>query len=188
MTTNITIANNALALLGDDPISDFNEGSVRASLVSDMYENVLLSTLRMLPWNCAIKRVVLSPSVGTPVFGFTYKFNLPSDWVRTLSINEKQDIIEFKIEGRTILTDVDTLQLRYVFKNEDAATYDSGLVDVLTFKLAAALAYPITKSTTQAQLMEQKADMAMRQAKGIDAVEEVQDTWFDDSLISRRGI
>lgn len=188
MTTNITIANNALAMLGDDPISDFNEGSVRSSLVRDMYDNVLLSTLRALPWNCAMRRVVLSPSVGAPAFGFTYKFNLPSDWVRTLSINEKQDIINFKVEGRTILTDVDTLQLRYVFKNEDAATYDAGLVDVLTFKLAAALAYPITKSTTQVQLMEQKAAEAMRVAKGIDAVEEVHDTWFDESLISRRGI
>lgn len=188
MATKITIANNALAMLGDDPISDFNEGTVRASLVRDQYENVRDNCLRMLPWNCAIKRINMSPEVTAPLFGYAYQFVLPSDWLRTLSISSKDDIVDFRMEGRKLLTDLQDLQLRYVYRNDDPSTYDAGLINVITYKLAEVLAYPITKSTTQAQFMEAKAREAYMIAKGVDAQEEVQPNWFDESLISRRGI
>lgn len=188
MATKITIANNALALLGDDPISDFSEGTTRSALVRDMYENVRDSVLRMLFWNCAIKRINMSPETSSPAFGFTYQYQLPADWVRTKSISAMRDVFDYRIEGRKILTDLESIQLTYVYRNDDPSTYDAGLIDVLTFSLAAALAYPITKSTTQAQYMEQKAGAALRSAKSSDAQDDVQRDWFDESLISNRGI
>jgi hypothetical protein len=188
MATKITIANNALAMLADDPISDFNEGTVRSALVRDQYENIRDNCLRMIPWNCAVKRLNLSPDVATPVFGYAFQYTLPSDWLRTLSVTDEQDVYEFRIEGRKLLTDLESLQMRYIYRNDDPATYDAGLVNYMTFRLAEALAYPITKSTTQAQLMEAKAREAFMIAKGVDAQEEVQPDWFDNTLISRRGI
>lgn len=187
MATKITIANNALAMLADDPISDFNEGTVRSALVRDQYENVRDNVLRMLPWNCAVKRLNLSPDVAAPIFGYAYQYTLPSDWLRTLSISNEDDIVDFRIEGRKILTDQEALQLRYIYRNDDPSTYDAGLINVITYRMAEALAYPITKSTTQAQFMEAKAREAFAIAKGTDAQEEVLPDYFDNSLISRRG-
>ncbi|MDF3613690.1 hypothetical protein P3S34_26705, partial [Enterobacter hormaechei] len=86
--------------------------------------------LRAHPWNCAIKRVVLSPVSGAPVFGYGYQFSLPGDLVRVLSVGEPRDDIDYRIEGSRLLANIDVIRLRYIFRNEGESTWDSALVDV----------------------------------------------------------
>ena len=77
--------------------------------------------LRAHPWNCAIKRVILSPDVEMPAFGYTYQFTLPADWIRTLSVGEYGEEIDRSEDG--IVADTDTLKLRYVFHNKNEGTW-----------------------------------------------------------------
>jgi hypothetical protein len=55
--------------------------------------------------------------------------------------------IEYRSEGRKILSDVDALYLRYIFRNEVEGSWDTMLVHGVSLMMKAAMAYPITKST-----------------------------------------
>src|SRR3546814_9999800 len=67
MTTEVSICSNALLRLGADPINSFDEADnfgsniERARLCANLWPNVRRQVIRSHPWNCATKRVVLSP-------------------------------------------------------------------------------------------------------------------------------
>src|SRR5690348_6919352 len=89
MATDVSICSNALLMLGDSSIADFNEDNDRARLASNLFPQVRDAVLRLHPWNCAVKRTVLAPDATTPpevAIDWTYQFTLPDDWVRTLQV------------------------------------------------------------------------------------------------------
>ena len=103
MTTPVSIASNALLMLGDKPIASFLEESDRARLASNLWPQVRDSVLRSHPWNCAIKRVTLSPDETAPAFDWSYAFSLPGDFIKALSVGNMGAEGEFRIEGRKLI-------------------------------------------------------------------------------------
>jgi hypothetical protein len=91
LTSAVQICSNALLLLGDNPIDSFDVDNNRTRLVANLYESKRDKVLRSHPWNCATKRVTLSPSAEAPAFDWAYQFPLPSDWLRTLSVGLEGD-------------------------------------------------------------------------------------------------
>lgn len=178
MTTAVSICSNALLMLGKSPIADFTENSDRALYCSNLYPMLRDGLLRKHFWNCAIKRVLLSPMSTAPAFGYTHQFQLPSDFLRVYEVGNGPNnfISEFQIENRTILANAASLPLRYVWRNENEANWDSSLVHVATITMAALLAYPITQSTSLRDSMKQDAERALREAKSIDAQENPSET------------
>ncbi|HIG9580639.1 TPA: hypothetical protein ACYEKW_002006 [Escherichia coli] len=172
MTSSVSICSNALLALGAHPINDFVEDTDHARLCSNLYPTVRNNLLRAHPWNCAIKRVVLSPVSDTPTFGFRYQFSLPGDLIRVLSIGEPQDDIPYRIEGNKLLANVNAVRLRYIFRNEDESTWDAALVNVVEATMQAKLAYAVTGSTSLRDTLTQEAAYLLRQAKAIDGQEE----------------
>ncbi|MGL4576674.1 MAG: hypothetical protein ACRCV9_17945 [Burkholderiaceae bacterium] len=172
-SSDVTICSNALLELGDAPISSFDEGGdptniKRARLVANLWPQVRDSVLRSKHWNSCKKRVRLAPEAGAPEYGYTAKFLKPADWLRTVSVGNERENWPYRDEGGRILCNATVLPLTYIFRNTNAATYDSMLVDVLTQAMALRLAYPITKS---AALVKERRDMlreAMMRAGAVD--------------------
>lgn len=187
MTTAVSIASNALLMLGAQPISDFNEDSDRARLASNLYATARDLLLRSHPWNCAIKRVVLSPDADAPAFGYSYKFTLPGDWLRTLSVGDYGNEIDYRIEGRNILADDSVLKLRYIFRNDQESTWDTMLIDAMTKTLSATMAYGITQSTSKEELEFKKLEMALKHARAVDGQEDPPETLGDFRLLAARS-
>lgn len=104
MTSSVSICSNALLALGAHPINDFDEDTDHARLCANLYPTVRNKLLRAHLWNCAIKRVVLSPVSSAPEFGYGYQFSLPGDLIRVLSVGESRDDIDYRIEGGCWLT------------------------------------------------------------------------------------
>lgn len=186
MTTSVSIASNALLMLGAQPINDFNEDSDRARLASNLYEPARDLLLRSHPWNCAIKRVVLSPDTDAPAFGYSYQFTLPGDWLRTLSVGDYGEEIDYRIEGRKILADDSVLKLRYIFRNDQEATWDTMLIDAMTKTMSSTMAYAITQSTSKEELEFKKLEMALKQARAVDGQEDPPETLGDFRLLASR--
>src|SRR3546814_8035552 len=102
--------------------------------ISDWSSDVCSSDLviRSHPWNCATKRVVLSPDAAAPAFGYANRFQMPGDWLRTLAVTlDRYARPDYKREGNFYLCDADALQLRYIWNNENPGTYDASLVGAL---------------------------------------------------------
>ncbi|EAU4474134.1 hypothetical protein WD127_003582 [Salmonella enterica] len=174
----VTICSNALLTLGESTINSFEESTDSARLCANKYPVIRDAVLRSHPWGCATRRVILSPATERPEFGFKYKFPVPGDLLRILSVGEEGAALRYRVEGRFILADVGLLPLRYIWRNDDESSWDSMLIRATEAAVASELAYSITASSAMAQLMEQKAQLVMQQARTYDSQEEPPETLY----------
>lgn len=142
-----------------------------AGLLNAQYGPALSYVLRLRPWNCAIKRATLAPLSTTPVFGWAYAYNLPGDCVSVLSITSDESPQEFTIEDGQLLCDVDVVYLRYVYLNDDPASYDAGLLECLTLNIAQRIAYAITNSSTREDMLDAKLKACLKLSAAADCRE-----------------
>lgn len=185
--SDVSICSNALVLLGDSPINSLDEDNNRARAAANLFPSVRNYVLRRHPWNCAVKRVSLAPDVTVPLFDFAFQFTLPPDFMRVLSVGEYGvEAWKWKIESGKLLCDDNPALLRYVWRNEVAATWDDMLVWAMTMSMKAVLAYPITASTSLEQLIEQGLSEVLRAARAVDGQDETPETVGDSPLLQAR--
>ena len=126
MATDVSICSNALLLLGDNTIAALSppDPTDAGTLCANLYPQVRDWILRQHSWNCAVKRVVLAPDVTPPAFDYSFQFSIPDDWLRTLQVGQRDQGVDYQMEGRKILCDEAVFYLVYVFKNTVEGTYD----------------------------------------------------------------
>ena len=176
MASAVDIANSALNLLGASTISAFTDDSKNARLVNQRYEPVRNRVFRSHAWNCLHKRVQLAQNSTAPVVEYSHAYALPSDCLRVLKIhNGTTDSIasalDYKLEGRNIVTDEGTIFLIYIALDNDPNNYDTYLQESISHQLAADLAYAVTNNATLADKYMVRADERLREARFVDATE-----------------
>jgi hypothetical protein len=181
MASIVDICNSALNLLGASTISALTEDSKNARLCNQRYEPVRNRVFRSHNWNCLITRVQLAQDTTGPVVEYTYGYTLPTDCLRVLKIhNGTTDSIasnlDYKVEGRKIVTNEGTIYLVYIALDTDPNTYDSYLAESISHQLAADLCYAITNNSTLANNYMTRADERLREARFIDSTENALDT------------
>lgn len=184
--SDLSICNAALLMLGANPITSLSAVGEKEKLCAGLYPTIRDKVLRSHPWNCCIKRETLSPWAAAPNHDWPFQYELPGDFVKVLGVGELGAESEFRLEGRRLLTDVNPCLLRYVFANENPATWDAGLVHVVTLAMAAALAYPITTSTSLRDSMRQEAELELRRAKAVDGQDDTGEMFGNSQLIGAR--
>ena len=181
MASVVNICNSALNLIGASTISALTEDTKNARLCNQRYEPVRNRVFRGHNWNCLIKRVQLAANSTDPVMEYAKSYALPSDCLRFLKIhNGTTDSIasdlDYKIEGKNIVTDETTVYLVYIALDTDPNNYDVYLREAISHQLAADLAYAITNNATLANNYMTRADERLREARFIDATENSLDT------------
>jgi hypothetical protein len=182
----ISICSNALLLLGDKPIDSFDVNNDRTRLCANLYIQKRDRVLRSHPWNCAVKRAILSPDTTAPVYGWQYQYQLPGDWLRTLNVGVEDSPIDYTTEGRKILTNSASCPLRYIYRNTNEGTWDSLLVDAMTQVMVAALTYAITKSTSKQATEEEIVRRVLKEARAIDGQDGTPETLGDFPMLANR--
>jgi hypothetical protein len=176
MASVVDICNSALNLLGASTISALTDDSKNARLCNQRYEPVRNRVFRSHAWNCLHKRVQLAQNSTAPVVEYSYAYALPSDCLRVLKIHNgstdsiKSDI-DYKIEGRNIVTNEGTVYIIYIAIDTDPNNYDTYLQESISHQLAADLAYAVTNNATLADKYMVRADERLREARFIDATE-----------------
>jgi len=176
MASIVDICNSALNLLGASTISALTEDSKNARLCNQRYPGVRNRVFRSHNWNCLIKRIQLAQDSTGPVVEYTYGYTLPTDCLRVLKIHTGStdsivSDIDYKLEGRNIVTDEGTVYLIYIALDEDPNNYDVYLQESISHMLASDLAYAITNNATLAKNYMERADERLREARFIDATE-----------------
>jgi len=176
MASVVNMCNSALNLLGASTISALTDDTKNARLCNQRYEPVRNRVFRSHAWNCLHKRVQLAQNSTAPVVEYDHAYALPSDCLRVLKIhNGTTDSIatslDYKLEGRNIVTDIDTIFLIYIALDTDPNNYDTYLRESISHQLAADLAYAITNNATLANNYMTRADERLREARFIDATE-----------------
>lgn len=166
--SNVTICNAALAMLGEQTIASLDEPTNRARLCKDLYEPARQMLLRMHPWNCATKRVLLAPLVDKPAFGYGAQFQLPDDFIRVQSVNTQ----DYVVEGQKLLASESEIQLIYTYNNDNEASWDSMLIEAMSLLMAAKLTKALTGSTTDADMREAALSQFLKRARAVDSQEQ----------------
>jgi len=176
MASVVNMCNSSLNLLGASTISALTDDTKNARLCNQRYEPIRNRVFRSHAWNCLHKRIQLAQNSTAPVIEYDYAYTLPSDCLRVLKIhNGSTDSIatalDYKLEGRNIVTDEDTIYLIYIALDTDPNNYDSYLREAISHQLAADICYAITNNATLAKNYMERADERLREARFIDATE-----------------
>jgi len=194
MATAVSICSNALQRLGAESFNDFSEGDAtglnleRVKLCNNFWPVVRQRVLRSSSWGEATARVILSPHVNAPAFGYSQKFSLPGDWLRIISVEGSSGALltDYQREGSYILCDETAIYLKYIYDLTDPAFYSSTLVDVMELAMASQLAYPVVRSTALAESAKGEYERALRMARAHDAGDDPNPTFGDSPLIASR--
>ena len=176
MASVVDMCNSALNLLGASTISALTDDSKNARLCNQRYEPVRNRVFRSHAWNCLHKRVQLAQNSTAPVVEYSYAYALPSDCLRVLKVHNgstdsiKSDI-DYKLEGRNIVSNEGTVYIIYIAIDTDPNNYDTYLQESISHQLAADLAYAVTNNATLADKYMVRADERLREARFIDATE-----------------
>jgi hypothetical protein len=167
-----SIANGALVLLGERRINSLDDpNSKTAKILKDRFDEVRDELLRQHPWNFATKRVALPANVTAPIWGFDHAYSLPEDCLRVLELSNP-GLSPYRIEGRTIVTDIDApINLEYTSRVTDATQMDVMFRQVLSAALAADVAEAITGTTTKVDQLEGIKRARLRSARTPDGQE-----------------
>lgn len=182
----VTICSNALLMLGDSPINSFSESTNRARLASNLWEPVRDMVLRLHPWNCAIKRTQLAPDTAAPAFDWTYQFTLPADCLRVLSVGASSDESDWLVESGKLLCNDNPAKLRYIWRNETPARWDTALVWAMTIAMRAVFSQPVAASTSLEQLIRDELRDILKQARAADGQEDPPQQMGNERLYSAR--
>lgn len=187
-SSEVAICSNALLLVGQRPINSFGDDGDPALLCSNLWPTVRDAVLRSHPWNCAMKRVALAPDAVAPAFDWTYRFQLPGDFMRAWSVGRDDDSVpDWAIENGYIVMDSAICYLRYITQLTDVTKYDSLLTMAMTSGMASVLAYPVTKSQTQQDAMMKLHQFHLKQARTADGMEGTGEASDVPELIKARG-
>jgi hypothetical protein len=181
-TSETEIGNYALGLIGAARIDSFSDNSEEARLCNLYYTMVLEEFLSEHPWNFAQKRVDLSQTATTPVFGFDYEYQLPTDCLRVLKISTSYD---YKIEEDKLLTDSNEVAILYL-RTPSVEEFSPKFVAAMGCKMAMLMSYALTKSNTLADRLEKMYERNFALARnydaqegGLDRVEYADDEWLN---------
>lgn len=168
----IDVINKSLILLGANIITDLSEGSEESTYAASLWDGVRQACLRIHPWNFALIEIELPAVSGGSDFKHQYQYNLPADFIRLITVYDDGG---FKIKGKSIYSNRDSCKIRYIYDNTDVASWDVSFSNVVAYKLASELAYPITKSASLMDAMTQQFARHLIEAKAIDGSEDIED-------------
>jgi hypothetical protein len=182
MAADVDIANEALVLIGDQPILTIDDTSDRGKACKKLYPGMRDALLRAHPWRFSLKRVVLSKLVDVPAFGFAAQYQLPVDFLRQWDLIFDADNMPWTIEGGKVLTDSSTCKLLYASRVEDVGIFDTMFTRVLSRQLAAELAISIKGNQQLSQYLTQLAMSILGEAIATDSMEQTPRQLISDDL------
>lgn len=167
MSSQVQICNIALNKISQGTITSINEDTAQAIILKNLWDHTRDRCLRAHNWNFAVKRQTLSQLTATPAFEYSYYFQLPSDFLRELSLY--QNCYPYKVEGDRIATSASSINLIYIARITDTEKWDPLFTDYFSSVLAEDMARAFTGSESTAESLAQKAEKKLKLAKRVDA-------------------
>lgn len=185
MANLIDIANKALIQVGARVISSLTEDCREAALVNAIFIMKRDEVLRDGCWNFAIVRTTPTREAICNISSYLYAYILPVDCVKVLSIDD--DATDYIVEGRTLYTNLDEIELRYISNIIAVEFWDASFCDALALSIATEICYSLTNSTERAVKLYEMYSASVRKARFLDSTEGkvpsiISDDWTNSRL------
>lgn len=183
MPSSTDICNLALQHLGESRISSISDTGDKVSRTCALnYPQARDEALQTHPWSCAKTQVALSKLSAAPLYRWKAAYELPADFIRLCQIGGCDAWYQneyFDRMGRKLMigggywnedTPADTINIEYIFRQEDTSVFDPLLVECIALLLAAKMARTLTGSDSKAQTLRQEYEqLALPRARTLNA-------------------
>jgi hypothetical protein len=147
----VEVCNQALASIGAGRISSLDSGGDLVNKCTTFLGEAIETVLGNHPWRGLRKRIELARLADTPAWGFSYQYQLPNDFINPVQVvldgDDDLDASSYSIEGMSLLTDAETVQITYVPRpTNDASILPGVLKKAIRAELAALLAPSVRSS------------------------------------------
>ena len=187
MASKTSIANRALAKVGETRVSNIEtDSNKKALIINDMWDGVRDALLQSYPWNFAIKRTQLALDGTSPPYEWANRFAVPVDFLQLLDI---KNYPRYVVEGNFIKTDEGApLYIRYVSCIESTGEWDAMFAEAFASILAVEIVESITQSNTKKNVLLQEANKVIKDAYASSAIANPpQELRPDEWILSREA-
>ena len=185
ITSGISIASNALLLLGHEPISSFTEGTAGATIAANLYENSYLAVLSNHRWRFATKTQQLARLTEEPLIeGYRYAYQLPSDLLYLQSINEGATD-RYNVYETKLYTNDENVIADYTYR-VDEDKLPPYFTKMLEFYLAAQFALSLTGDMQKGEYFSKMYLNEIKRAKWADSTQQPQNLFVDSQYVNVR--
>lgn len=184
----VSISNAALIHLGQDNITSLTDGTERAVLINQRYDEVCSRLLYNHPWRFAVSRTNLAADAARPEYEWTYSYQVPNDCLRILRIGVDQEI-KWTREGEKILCDVEgPIFVQFIRRIINPNEFSAAFVELFAAELAIALCIKLTNNPRLIrEVLEPMSTKLLFEARSSGAMEGTPDEIFEEgSWISAR--
>lgn len=187
MPSQVEVVNMALLGSGAVRIESMDEDEENARRMTIAWPICLKSMLRSHPWSFAKKEAVLSQLAETPILSddATYIYTLPVDFIKLLK-TDTQGSYAYKIKGKNLYTNVETVKIEYIFYNEDPDTWDDSFVTAVAARLKAETWFAITSDKKLVKTNWDEYVGKWNYAKSMNGQEVTPDESINDEWINSR--
>lgn len=156
----VSIASRSLVLLGEEPISSFDQSSA-AQTAGELYPSTRAAVLTCYPWACTKHKMQLNRLSAPPDSQWSYAFKLPPGFLRLIAAYPSAGvgvapIDAYEIFGNDLLTNVTDVWLDYQ-RVVDESAWPPYVRKLMEYAFASELAMPVTDQVSKADYWERKA-------------------------------
>jgi hypothetical protein len=173
MASKIENCNIALQDIGVKLITSLDEGSPQSQECVLRYDLARRSLLAMHPWKFATRRFALNLDVEVPVYGYTYQYQMPSDFLHLIRVASQEygsyaynnpdyiispypeRFIDYKLEstdsGLKLLSNSPNEKITYVADVSNEGLWDARFTILFSKYLSWQIAYKLAGSEVAAR-------------------------------------
>lgn len=196
--TKLEVCNLALDIIREPPAQSLTDTSAPLRWVLRNYDHTVDVALRSYKWNFAKRRAKLSRDGTDPEFEWAYRYKLPNDCLRILSVAEyggrldgrsRRAVLDVphEIVGNYIETDYAApLAIKYILRITNPGEWDPLFVEIVRCSLAQGLANKFTSKNKFLELATGMLNRAVAKAEEIDTFEGSPEPTEQDDIIRAR--
>lgn len=198
--TEVDVVNLGLRRIGAKPIttSSLDDTTPAGAIAADVYPAERDSLLRSHTWNFAIARASLTKSTTAPAFEYANAFLLPDDFLRVVAVydNDAGDgAVRYRLETleisdtftQVLLCGADSVWLKYVRSMSTTDLMTAQFRTLLGLRCARIFAIALANSNTLMKEIDAEIEVALREAKSVDGMEDFPDRLPEGSWVTSRG-
>lgn len=174
LTSSISLASNALLLLGHTTITSFEDGDTGATIAANLYENSYLSILTNHRWRFAVKKAKLARLVAEPLNEYSYAFQIPSDCIYLIKVTSSR----YQMYGDKIYSNDTEMEADFTYR-VDEAMLPPYFTKMFEFFLAAQFAVSLTGSIDKGNYFSKMYLNELKRAKFADSTQTPPDSFVD---------
>lgn len=184
MASEVSICNSALILLGRETITALTDDVKAARLCNAVFDMKRDWLLRAHIWKFATARETLALLSATPDFEYSYKHQLPSDFLRLISVYDSS--VRYRIEGDTLLSDETVMKIKYIKRVTNPNSMDPTFRETLAALIAKDICKALTDDDSLHRAMKAEFDDRLMIAQSTGAMEDDNDEIEADDWLSHR--